>query len=159
MTAAQASSSLMTLACITLILPAACETFVCLIQARAHAVHLDHASESGAGSSLFEPGTSISGTSHGLLILSRGTSIILLLTYIGYLVFQLKTHAQLFEAETSEEEEVPSMDLWSSAIWLLVITVITAFCADILVGSIDETAQTWNIPKRWVRKSQSCPDA
>ncbi len=84
----------------------------------------------------------------GLLILSRGTAIILFITYIGYLVFQLKTHAQLFEAEEDDEQEVEQMDQYSAGIWLLIITVITAFCADILVGSIDETAQEYHIPKR-----------
>ncbi|KAK8869789.1 calcium/proton exchanger [Kwoniella newhampshirensis] len=79
----------------------------------------------------------------GLLVLSRGTSIILLLTYLGYLYFQLRTHAQLFEAEQveGEEEEVAAMDQWSAGAWLVIITVLTSFCADILVGSIDETAQ------------------
>lgn len=86
----------------------------------------------------------------GLLLLSRGTSVILLLTYFGYLYFQLRTHSGLFEAESEEAEEmeVAAMDQWSAGTWLLIITVITAFCADILVGSIDETAQQWNIPKR-----------
>lgn len=88
----------------------------------------------------------------GLLMLSRGTSIILLATYIGYLIFQLKTHSSLFEAEANEgeEEEVPDMDPISSGIWLVIITVITSFAADVLVGSIDETAQQWHIPKRFI---------
>ncbi|WWC61087.1 calcium/proton exchanger [Kwoniella dejecticola CBS 10117] len=75
----------------------------------------------------------------GLLILSRGTSIILLLTYLGYLYFQLRTHAQLFEAEEAENEEseVASMDQWSAGAWLIIITVVTAFCADILRGLAD----------------------
>ena len=84
----------------------------------------------------------------GLLVLSRGTSIILFLTYIGYLVFQLRTHSQLFEADEDGEQETEDMDQYSAGAWLVIITVITAFCADILVGSIDETAQEWNIPKR-----------
>lgn len=83
-------------------------------------------------------------------MLSRGTSIILLLTYIGYLIFQLRTHSQLFEAEASEEEEEPDMDAYSSGAWLVIITVITSFAADILVGSIDETAQQYHIPKRFI---------
>lgn len=87
---------------------------------------------------------------HGLLILSRGTSIILLSTYLGYLFFQLRTHATLFEAEETDEEEQADMDQWSAGGWLVIITVITSFCADVLVGSIDETAQEWNIPKRYV---------
>lgn len=56
----------------------------------------------------------------------------------------------MFEAEqTDEEEEVADMDQWSAGIWLVIITVITSFCADVLVGSIDETAQEWHIPKRY----------
>ncbi|WVF72177.1 calcium/proton exchanger [Kwoniella sp. CBS 6097] len=140
-TAAQASSSLMTLACITLILPAAY-----------------HASESEqakatikilVGDGAPDPADS---SLHGLLLLSRGTSIILLATYLGYLFFQLRTHSSLFEAEQNEDEEVEeaAMDQWSAGAWLVIITVITAFCADILVGSIDETAQQWNIPKKFI---------
>ncbi|ORY23037.1 putative Calcium:hydrogen antiporter [Naematelia encephala] len=136
-TAAQASSSLMTLACITLILPAAY-----------------HASETDGTLSLFssegapDPHDK---SLRGLLVLSRGTSIILLLTYIGYLFFQLRTHSALFEAEqTDEDEEVADMDQWSAGAWLVIITVITSFCADVLVGSIDETAEQWHIPKRFI---------
>ncbi|WVW83058.1 calcium/proton exchanger [Kwoniella bestiolae CBS 10118] len=132
------ASSLMTLACITLILPAAY-----------HASNTEDVQstvklllEDGAPD---PPDASL----RGLLILSRGTSIILLATYLGYLYFQLRTHAQLFEAEQAEDEEaeVASMDQWSAGAWLVIITVITAFCADILVGSIDETAEQWHIPK------------
>jgi Ca2+:H+ antiporter len=88
----------------------------------------------------------------GLLILSRGTSIILLLTYILYLIFQLRTHAGLFEAEVAEgeEEEEADMDQWSAGLWLVLVTIATAFTADILVGSIDETAEQLRIPKRFI---------
>lgn len=88
------------------------------------------------------------GIMHGLLVLSRGTAIILLSTYIAYLFFQLRTHNQLFISEAEQEEEVADMDQYSAGIWLVIITVVTAFCADILVGSIDDTAQAWNIPKK-----------
>ena len=114
----------------------------------------DHASEAenaaGIFSKVLEDGApDPEGASlRGLLILSRGTSIILIITYIGYLFFQLQTHAQLFEAEETDEEEAPDMDQWSAGGWLVIITVMTAFCADILVGSIDETAQQWHIPKK-----------
>lgn len=89
---------------------------------------------------------------HGLLILSRGTAIILLTTYIGYLIFQLRTHSGLFEAEVAdgEEEEEADMDQYTAGFWLVAVTVVTAFAADVLVGSIDETAQEWNIPKRFI---------
>lgn len=93
----------------------------------------------------------------GLLVLSRGTSIVLLLVYIAYLFFQLKSHSNLFEAEAEgvdengeSEEEHPEMDTYSAAGWLVVVTVITAFCADVLVASIDETATKWKLPKPFI---------
>jgi Ca2+:H+ antiporter len=36
------------------------------------------------------------GGQRGLLIISRGTAILLLGVYVAYLIFQLKTHASLF---------------------------------------------------------------
>jgi Ca2+:H+ antiporter len=48
-------------------------------------------------------------TKSGILWISRGTSIILLLLYLAYLNFQLRTHADLFRRKTTgevEEEEV-----------------------------------------------------
>jgi calcium/proton exchanger cax len=42
------------------------------------------------------------------------------------------------------------MDQWSAGLWLVIVTVATAFTADILVGSIDETAQQLKIPKRFI---------
>ncbi|CAD6569592.1 MAG: hypothetical protein TREMPRED_005322 [Tremellales sp. Tagirdzhanova-0007] len=104
-TAAQASSSLMTLACITLILPAAY-----------HASEIENRSlsilpEDGAP----DP---VDNSLRGLLVLSRGTSIILFLTYVGYLVFQLRTHAQMFEGEEDAEQETEDMDQYSAGAWL-----------------------------------------
>jgi Ca2+:H+ antiporter len=133
-TAAQASSSLLTLSCITLIIPAAY-----------------HASEADGDTKtpwLYSPGTDPEPTpSSNLLILSRGTALMLLGTYIAYLIFQLRTHSGLFEAE-EEEEEIPEMDKYSAGAWLLIVTVVTAFAADTLVGSIDETAEQWHLPPR-----------
>lgn len=71
----------------------------------------------------------------------------LLGTYIAYLIFQLRTHSGLFEAE-EEEEEIPEMDKYSAGVWLVIVTVITAFAADTLVGSIEETAKQWHLPYR-----------
>jgi Ca2+:H+ antiporter len=73
------------------------------------------------------------------------------LTPNNFVVVQLRTHSDLFEAEPvagdDDEPETPDMDKWSAGGWLVIVTVITAFCADVLVGSIDETATKWNIPK------------
>ena len=143
----------MTLACITLILPAAC-TFSLLSEMDLKLM-TDHASELDNAKDLMkllEDGAPdpADASLRGLLILSRGTSIILFSVYLAYLFFQLRTHSTLFEAEGEDEEEVADMDQWSAGGWLVIITVITAFCADILVGSIDETATQWHIPKRSV---------
>jgi len=49
----------------------------------------------------------------GLLVISRGTAVLLLVVYIGYLIFQLNTHADLF-AEIPKrghlEESVQEVD-------------------------------------------------
>lgn len=157
-TAALASTSVMTLACITLVIPAAYHTSM----TRDASPHAD-GKKSHHGSAMdalfigMNDGSAPDpqdGSLKGLLALSRGTAIILLLVYIAYLHFQLKTHADLFEAAPvvgdDEEPETPQMDKWSAGGWLVIVTVITAFCADVLVGSIDETATKWNIPKPFI---------
>ena len=62
----------------------------------------------------------------GLLIISRGTAIALLVVYIAYLVFQLKTHQHLFIAkrrdaepqfgEPGEEVETPEMSVAAASV-------------------------------------------
>ncbi|KAJ6553835.1 Sodium/calcium exchanger protein-domain-containing protein [Mycena sp. CBHHK59/15] len=119
-TAAQASSSLMTLACITLVIPAAY-----------HSTMLAADDQSG------------------LLVISRGTAMLLLGVYVAYLYFQLKTHAYLFEAE-EQEPETPKMSVVAAGVALLATTVVTSFCADFLVASIEETAERYHIPKPFI---------
>lgn len=124
-TAAQASSSLMTLAGITLVIPAAY-----------------HSTKSTSS-------TSDSETQIGILIISRGTAILLLGVYVAYLYFQLKSHAHLFEAPEGEEEE-NKMSVVAASSALLLTTVVTSFCADYLVASIEETAERYHIPKPFI---------
>lgn len=74
------------------------------------------------------------GAERGLLLISRGTAILLLVVYLAYLWFQLKSHAFLYHQhgdeeegsitsqqtpapeEPEEEEEAPNMNLPSAAI-------------------------------------------
>ena len=92
-----------------------------------------------------------------ILLLSRGTSIILLLLYVLYLYFQLRTHKNLFNpdpelvaaAEEEEEEEV-HMSAWSAAAVLILVTVVIAVCADYLVDSIDAIVATGKISKNFI---------
>jgi Ca2+:H+ antiporter len=157
-TAAQTSSSLMTLACITLVIPAAYQT--------SKAEHKEPFSGIFIRSKPGEPPNPDDGSLSGLLIISRGTSILLLIVYASYLYFQLKSHADLFETSPTEEddeernghnhhhhedeEEEQKMNSVSAALSLLTVTVITSFCADFLVASIEETAEIYHIPRPFI---------
>ncbi|KAH9945812.1 calcium/proton exchanger [Epithele typhae] len=151
-TAAQASSSLMTLACITLVIPAAYHSAQSHggIDAPANTTSIAHLVRSmdpkgDLGLELLDESSL-----QGLKIISRGTAILLLIVYMAYLLFQLKTHAHLYEAMGEEEEEEPEMNLWAAGTALLGVTVVTSFCADYLVASIEETAERYHIPKPFI---------
>ncbi|KAG8978115.1 hypothetical protein FRC05_011231 [Tulasnella sp. 425] len=101
------------------------------------------------------------GSKAGLLVISRFTSILLLLVYVIYLYFQLGSHAHLFikkkkqglngePVEEEEDGEKPSMSMIAAMFSLLAVTVITSFCADYLVASIEETAEKYHIPKPFI---------
>ena len=88
-------------------------------------------------------------------MLSHGTAIILLVLYVMYLVFQLKTHASLFDAENQSADdgdgsEEPKMSPWAAAIVLVVVTVAVAVCAEYLVDSIDSLVATLHVSKTFV---------
>jgi len=94
-------------------------------------------------------------TDAALLMLSHGTAIILLVLYVLYLVFQLKTHAKLFDAENeaandSDDDDEPHMSPWAAAIVLVVVTIAVAICAEYLVDSIDSLVETAHISKTFV---------
>jgi Ca2+:H+ antiporter len=86
------------------------------------------------------------------LILSRGTAIILLILYILFLFFQLKTHSYLFDEENQTEEggENHILSPIPASVALAVITVLVAVCAEYLVDSIDETVETAHISKTFI---------
>lgn len=87
------------------------------------------------------------------MILSHGTAIILLILYCLYLFFQLRTHANLFDAESQaaeDEEEEPSMGPWAAAAVLVLVTVAVSVCADYLVDSIDSIVESAHISKTFV---------
>jgi len=141
MTAAQASSSLMVLGCSTLIIPAAF-----------HASQLDGSlnRDDGSGFTILDELAKKSKDLQQLLTLSRGTAIILILCYACYLYFQLSSHAYLFEAEEEQEEETAKMNVTAAVVSLVAVTVVTSFCADYLVGAIDQFAQDYSIPKAFI---------
>jgi Ca2+:H+ antiporter len=121
----------MTLACITLVIPAAYH----LVNVRV----LDTISATGTNpiqqptkEAVISALDDSLATDSGLLVISRGTALLLLLVYFAYLVFQLKTHAHLFvpDREDAQEVEEAKMSTVSAAAGLLLVTVVTSFCAD-----------------------------
>jgi Ca2+:H+ antiporter len=89
-----------------------------------------------------------------ILVLSRGTSIILLFLYVLYLYFALRTHKKLFEPEAqvngSEDEHEPLLGPWSAGLVLVVTTLIISVCADYMVDSIDALVATGKISKTFI---------
>lgn len=113
--------------------------------------------------------TAGSATTHSLpaiLVLSRGTSIILLVLYLIYLHFQLKSHTHLFceahdEPETptdtgnptpnSSHEAVPVTMTPPVAITVLaIISILIAMCAENLVNTLDDVVSSMHINKTFI---------
>ncbi|KAF8274868.1 Sodium/calcium exchanger protein-domain-containing protein [Lactarius quietus] len=94
------------------------------------------------------------GALRGLLIISRGTAILLLGVYIAYLIFQLKTHA-ISSYQSGKIQKLACVVAASvghslTSLQSPVVTVTTSFVADYLVASIEETAKRYNIPKSFI---------
>ncbi|KAK3000047.1 hypothetical protein RJ639_023829, partial [Escallonia herrerae] len=91
-------------------------------------------------------------TAKETLQLSRASSIIMLIGYFAYLVFQLWTHRQFFEAQEAEDdkdevisEEAPVVGFWSGFIWLAGMTAIIALLSEYVVGTIEDASESWGI--------------
>ncbi|XP_047330320.1 vacuolar cation/proton exchanger 3-like [Impatiens glandulifera] len=87
-----------------------------------------------------------------VLQLSRASSILMLIAYIGYLIFQLRTHRQMFEAQKGEQEEEEEEDdeaevigFWSGLIWLVGMTLVIALLSEFIVGAIEDASEKWGV--------------
>ncbi|KAI9315933.1 calcium/proton exchanger [Dichotomocladium elegans] len=118
-----------------------------------------------------------------ILNISRATSVILLIIYFAFLFFQLKTHKEMFlqspseakrtsyqvrrtstsnnlermlyqqkkqQNHAEEEEEIPQMPFWLACISLLVVTALVAVCAEFLVSAIEDVVEQWHISETFV---------
>ncbi|KAF9422169.1 hypothetical protein BGZ94_008640, partial [Podila epigama] len=119
-TAAQTSASLLALSCLSLLIPAA-------FHATATVENLDDIQH-----------------------LSYGTSIVLLVVYVLYLLFQLKTHTHLYSGNSDEEQEEPQLPLWFGIVLLLGVTAVVAICAEFLVDSIGGLAESWSLSRTFI---------
>ncbi|GAB4841253.1 Vacuolar cation/proton exchanger 3 [Ancistrocladus abbreviatus] len=86
-----------------------------------------------------------------MLALSRASSVIMLIAYFAYLVFQLWTHRQLFEAqEDTDDDDVASdegavIGFWSGFAWLVGMTAVIALLSQYVVGTIEAASDSWGI--------------
>ncbi|KAK3112798.1 Vacuolar membrane antiporter [Teratosphaeriaceae sp. CCFEE 6253] len=116
-----------------------------------------------AATSLIIPATLYASLTHSaessdknILILSRGTAIIMLILYCLYLYFQLKTHAHLFDAEAQDDggdgeaSEPEILSPLAAGICLVLVTLLVAVCAEYLVDSIDAIVQSAGISKTFI---------
>ncbi|KAA8648545.1 hypothetical protein EYZ11_001139 [Aspergillus tanneri] len=101
-------------------------------------------------------------TQKNILILSHGTAIILLILYVMYLYFQLKSHAEFFEETNGESgsdvenqhehdaEEEHILNPWAATVALIIVTVLVAICADYLVGRIDSIVEKTGMSRTFI---------
>ncbi|KAL2821337.1 Sodium/calcium exchanger protein-domain-containing protein [Aspergillus cavernicola] len=105
-------------------------------------------------------------TSHkteDILFLSHWTAIILLVLYVIYLFFQLRSHAHFFEEVNNEPtgdlengegegepEEEHILNPVAASVALVVVTILVALCADYLVGSIDSIVEKTGMSRTFI---------
>lgn len=99
-------------------------------------------------------------TDSNIRLVSHCTSIVLLIVYVMYLYFQMKSHAFLFEPggdvddaenqEIQEEEEERILSPWAAGIALVLVTVLVSICADKLVSSIDSFVERSGMSRTFI---------
>ncbi|KAE9603112.1 hypothetical protein Lal_00018702 [Lupinus albus] len=100
---------------------------------------------------LFKYGAA-SPTADPALELSRAASIVMLIAYLAYLIFQLWTHRQLFEAQVDDDEEEGNnaseeavIGFWSGFAWLVGMTVLIALLSEYVVETIEDASDSWGL--------------
>ncbi|CAK8537687.1 unnamed protein product [Lathyrus sativus] len=82
------------------------------------------------------------------LQLSRASSIVMLIAYVAYIFFQLKTHRKIFDAqevEDEEDEEKAVIGFWSAFSWLVGMTLVISVLSEYVVGTIEAASDSWGI--------------
>jgi Ca2+:H+ antiporter len=81
----------------------------------------------------------------GVLTLSHAAAFILIALYGLFLLFQLRTHHDLFATDGVHEEEESHMSKREATVLLIGATVMVAWMAEILVSSISEGAEALDL--------------
>ncbi|EKV05766.1 hypothetical protein PDIG_71950 [Penicillium digitatum PHI26] len=85
-----------------------------------------------------------------VLGLSRAASVVLLIFYLVYLYFQLRSHSELFLDDTQEEEEDRVLGPWSASLILILATLGVTVCSDRLVDSVDGFVERWHVSRAFI---------
>ena len=85
-----------------------------------------------------------------VLLISRVSAIFLMFMYVQLLVFQLKTHASVFEGEGGDDTELAALPFWMSIVGLLVTTLLVTIFSEFLVDSIDGFVEASGISRTFV---------
>jgi len=163
-TSAQTSTGILFLAVLAVVLPAALKI---QIQDDIDAEALSDLANNITGNATEQTGVHALSAETRLLVLSRGTALIMLIVYGLFLFFQLKTHAVYYQDETPEkvgeekgeekgekqeekqeeesEDETPQMTMFVALFLLAAVTVLVAICSDFLVDSLDQVTKIWGI--------------
>ncbi len=83
--------------------------------------------------------------------ISHYTAIVLLVVYGFALLFQLKTHSDVFAAEPGHgHHENPTMTNKNAWALLIIATVLVAWMAHILVHSLESAVTEWGLPELFI---------
>ena len=77
-------------------------------------------------------------------MLNIGLAIVLLIGYVLYLFFMIKTHPEIFKSNAAAEEEEEHEGRWSKGkaiIFLVGASVLAAFMSEVLVGAAEGTGE------------------
>lgn len=87
-----------------------------------------------------------------LLPLSRVASVIIMLAYVAYIVFQLFTHKEHMAAADGQDDDEDGdvMPIWLSCFILFVSTVLTAVSSEILVQAIEGVTKKARLSQHFI---------
>jgi len=90
-----------------------------------------------------------------LLRVSRGSSIIIALAYVAFIIFQLVTHRRTMSEDQPEESEgaddaESSLSVYKAVALLFVTTLLTAFCSELLVRAIDGVTRKAHLNQHFI---------
>jgi Ca2+:H+ antiporter len=86
-------------------------------------------------------------------LLNIWLAVILLLAYVLYLFFMIKTHPDFFRSDKAAEHEETHGNRWSlshALITLLVASVLAAFMSEVLVGAAEETGKVLGMSSAFI---------